>query len=155
MVQNRVDVSLTPEDKADIMTAINTIRQKLPFLIDLSPTERQQLPKMSDKSEAFVTKALEVARQNPQILPRAFDVEEMERDVTLYQTLRPITLALTQLQELVDDTTLAAGSEAYTAALLVYQYAKVSNFDGGLDDVLDELGQRFARKSSSKANPAA
>jgi len=31
----------------------------------------------------------------------------------------PIVVALTQLQELVDDTCLAAGSEAYAAALQV------------------------------------
>lgn len=38
-----------------------TIKQKLPFLIDLIAEERKSLPKMGDKSRAFVSKALEVA----------------------------------------------------------------------------------------------
>ena len=43
---------------------------------------------------------------------------------------------------------MAAGSEAYTAALLVYNYAKSSNVGTqGLDGVLDELGARFTRKA--------
>jgi len=58
----------------------------------------------------------------------------------------PIVVALTQLQELVDDTCLAAGSEAYAAALQVYTYAKASGQGGGLDAVIGEMGQRFARK---------
>jgi hypothetical protein len=38
---------------------------------------------MGDKSRAFVSKALEVARQNPDFLPRSFDLDEMKRDVEL------------------------------------------------------------------------
>ncbi|MEQ9670484.1 MAG: hypothetical protein RLO19_19300 [Coleofasciculus sp. G2-EDA-02] len=49
--------------------------------------------------------------------------------------------------ELLDDTYLAVGSEAYTAALQVYNYAKASGNVGGLDTLIEEMGQRFARKS--------
>lgn len=59
----------------------------------------------------------------------------------------PITVALTQLSELLDDTSLAVGSEAYAAALQVYSYAKASGQGAGLDVVVGEMGQRFARKS--------
>jgi len=45
------------------------------------------------------------------------------------------------------------GSEAYAAALLVYNYAKASGKGAGLDGVVDELGKRFARKSSQGAPP--
>jgi hypothetical protein len=129
-----------------LLQAIATIKEKLPFLIDLTTEERQALPKMGDKSRAFVSKALEVATQNPEFLPRSFDLEEMRKDVQLFEALYPLLLSLTQLQELVDDTTLAVGSEAFTAALQVYNYAKVSGHVAGLDAVVAEMGQRFARK---------
>lgn len=59
-------------------------------------------------------------------------------------------LALTQLHELVDDTVVALGSEAYAASSLqVYNYAKASGKGAGLDAVVDEMGRRFARKSRS------
>ncbi|BAZ66295.1 hypothetical protein NIES4106_10450 [Fischerella sp. NIES-4106] len=61
--------------------AITTIKQKLAFLIDLSNEERKALPKMGNKSRAFVSKALEVATQNSEFLPRSFDLEEMRKDV--------------------------------------------------------------------------
>ena len=41
---------------------------------------------------------------------------------------------------------MAVGSEAYAAALQVYNYAKASGNTGGLDAVVGEMGQRFARK---------
>ena len=56
-------------------------------------------------------------------------------------------MAIAQLHELLDDTYLAVGSEAYTAALQVYRYAKASGNVGGLDTLVEEMGQRFAQKS--------
>jgi len=112
----------------------------------LNADERKALPKMGDKSRAFVSKALEIATQNPDFLPRSFDLEELRKDVLLFEALYPLLLSMTQMQELLDDTCLAVGSEAYAAALQVYGYAKASGNIGGLDAVVSEMGQRFARK---------
>lgn len=142
-----ISATLAQKDRDAVMQAITTIKEKLPFLLDLSAEERKALPKMGDKSRAFVSKALEIATQNPDFLPRSFDLEEMRKDVQLFEQLYPLLLSLTQLQELVDDTCLAVGSEAYAAALQVYNYAKASGQGSGLDSVVIEMGQRFARKS--------
>lgn len=149
MSDNRISASLSQADREAVMKAIATIREKLPFLVDLTTEERRALPKMGDKSRAFVSKALEVATQNQDFLPRSFDLEEMRRDVEMFEALYPLLLSLNQLQELMDDTYVAVGSEAYAAALLVYNYAKASGKGAGLDAVVDEMGRRFARKSRS------
>ena len=141
-----ISATLDSKDRDAVMAAVATIKEKLPFLIDLSADDRKALPKMGDKSRAFVTKALEVATQNPDFLPRSFDLEELRKDVQLFEAMYPIVVAVTQLQELLDDTCLAVGSEAYAAALQVYGYAKASGNVGGLDGVVGEMGQRFARK---------
>jgi hypothetical protein len=153
MPENRISASISNADQAAVMDAINTIRRKLDFLIDLTPDERHSLPKMGDKSRAFVSEALTVAQQNADILPASFDLPEMQKDVALATALEPIRAALTQLQELVEDTYLAAGSEAYSAALLIYQYARAGSKGAALDNLLDGLGQRFARKSRGKKPP--
>jgi hypothetical protein len=147
MPDNRISASLSQADRQAVLDAINTIRTKLPFLIDLSPEERQGLPKMGDKSRGFVEQALTVATQNPDVLPRSFEVEEMRKDVELLAALAPVVAALAQLSELVEDTYIEVGSEAYTAALLVYQFARAAGKGSALDGALDALGQRFARKS--------
>lgn len=154
MPDNRISATLSQADRQAVLDAINTIRTKLPFLIDLSPEERQALPKMGDRSRGFVEQALTVATQNADILPRSFDVEEMQKDVELLSALAPVMAALAQLFELVEDTYMEVGSEAYTSALLVYQYARAAGKGSALDGALDALGQRFARKSrKSPAGP--
>ena len=74
----------------------------------------------------------------------------MRKDVELADALDPIAVALRQLSEFVDDTYIEVGSEAYTAALVVYQSAKRNGQGAALDGLLDALGQRFARKSKEK-----
>ncbi|MBD6617092.1 hypothetical protein FNW02_14925 [Komarekiella sp. 'clone 1'] len=158
MSENRISANLSQTDRLQIMQVITTIREKLPFLIDLTAEERKSLPKLGDKSRAFVSKALEVATQNPDFLPRSFDLDEMRRDIELFDALYPVLLSLTQLQELVDDTFIAAGSEAYTAALAVYNYAKANGNVSGLDAVIDDMGRRFSRrnrKTQPPTNPSA
>ena len=147
---NSISATLTPEDQAQIAAAITTIRDRLPFLLNLSPSQRRELPKMGDKSRAFVQNALTVARQNPDILPRSFDFEEMERDVALFEAIAPLLLSVAQLHELLDDTLLAVGSEAYRAALKVYSYTKVSGQMDGLDAAMREMGQRFTRSPRAR-----
>ena len=75
----------------------------------------------------------------------------MEKDVDLYTTLYPVLLSLQQLNEMAEDTLMVVGSEAYAAALVAYRYAKEANLGAGLDGVLDDIGRRFARKSSKAA----
>ncbi len=155
MADNQISTSLPQADREAVMAAIATIREKLPFLIDLTTDERRvrtgkpqaSLPKLGDKSRAFVSKALEVATPNPNFLCRSFDLEQMRQDVELFEALHPILLSLTQLQELVDDTYVGVGSEAYAAGLMVYNYAKANGKGAGLDAVVDEMGRGFARKS--------
>ncbi len=137
------------------MGAVATIKAKLPFWVDLTLEEQKALPKMGDKSRAFIGKALEVATQNPAFLPRSFDLEEMRKEVQLFESLYPIVVAFTQLQELLDDTYVTVGSEAYAAALQVCTYAKASGQGAGLDAVVEELGQRFARKAKKKESQQA
>jgi len=149
MPDNRVSATLSQADQQAVLAAVNAIRQKLPFLIDLTPEDRRTLPRMGDRSRGFVSQALEVASQNTDILPRSFDVEEMRKDVELLAALSPIMVALAQLNELVDDTFMEVGSEAYAAALAVYQYARVAGKGAALDGALDSLSQRFARKTRS------
>ncbi|NEU76250.1 hypothetical protein PI95_027915 [Hassallia byssoidea VB512170] len=150
MNDNKISANLSATDRLAVMDAIATIREKLPFLVDLTTEDRRTMLKMGDKSRAFVSKALEVATQNPEFLPRSFNIEEMRRDLALYEALYPILLSLTQLQELVDDTYISIGSEAYAAALAVYNYAKASGDVTGLDAVIDEMGRRFTRRSKKK-----
>ncbi len=154
MTPNRIDATLAPEALATIQSQLDAIRAALPFLEDLTPDERRSLPKMGDKSQAFVTRTLELARQDDSYLPRSLDVDAFARDLDLWRSLESIRVRLTQLNELVDDTQIAVGSEAYLAALEVYAAAKRANVGGGLDDLVDRVSRRFAtRRADTPPTP--
>jgi hypothetical protein len=152
MPENRVSASLSQTDQQAVLAAIQTIREKLPFLIDLTPDERRRLPKIGDTGHNFAAQALTIATQNQDILPRSFDLAEFQQDADLLAALRPVVMALTQLQELVEDTYLEVGSEAYAAALTVYGYAKASDKGAALDSLLADMKRRFKR-STGKSDP--
>ncbi|MGC2236109.1 MAG: hypothetical protein WA584_08100 [Pyrinomonadaceae bacterium] len=149
-MENRIDAVLSDADKTDILNHIKQIKEKLPFLIDLSPEERQALPKMGNKRRSFVADALSLAEQDDSFLPRSFDVAEMRKDVEITESLAPIVVAMTQLAELLDDTYTLAGSEAYSGGLIVYQSATRNGKGAALDRLADTLGKSFARKSKGK-----
>ena len=95
MPENRISAGLSATDQQFVLSAAQTIRPKLPFLIDLSPEDRRKSPVLGNSDPGFVEQALNVATQHTDILPRPFDVDEFRRDVARLTALRPIVTALT------------------------------------------------------------
>lgn len=147
MLTDKVNATLGEDTKKEILAAIETINQKLPFLVSLTPDEKRSLPKMGDKTRSFVEKALEVAEQNEQLLPRYFEAADLRKDVELFSQLLPLSIALSQLSSKLSDTMTIAGSEAYVAALVVYRGLQNLPSGAGLQDELNELKKRFGRSS--------
>jgi hypothetical protein len=150
MSSNYVSATLSPQDRDQVMVWIASIRDTLPFILDIAPKLKRSMPKMGDKSRAFVQKALEVALQQPDALPRSLDMDELKRDVELFEAIYPIAMAMAQLQADLDDTPAAIGSDAYSAALQVYRHAKAHGDGSGLNAFVDELGQQFERSPAGK-----
>ncbi|MBD2461327.1 hypothetical protein H6G89_09735 [Oscillatoria sp. FACHB-1407] len=153
-MSNLISASLPAADQADILTALTTIREKLPFLLGLTPEQRRSLCRMGDKSRAFVDRALELATQNADLMPRCLDVEEMRRDLELVEALYPILFSIGQLKELIEDTYLLAGSEAYSAARTAYNSARANGKTMGLSEAVDQMGRHFSRKSRKTKTPS-
>ncbi|MBE9112268.1 hypothetical protein IQ273_22980 [Nodosilinea sp. LEGE 07298] len=115
------------------------------------------MTKMGLKSQTFTTRALDMAAQHIDMMPRHLDVEEACRDLALFEALNPILQAVNHFKELLEDTQMLAGSEAYAAARLAYNSAKVTGKNRGLDDVMEDLSQQFRksrRQSAIAQSPA-
>lgn len=146
MPYKNVDVQLSAKDLSDIKAALKTVQTKLPFLVHLSAQERRRFYKMGDKSLAFVTKSISAAQSNPEILPSSFDISALSRDYQLSRDLFEVQSVLKQLNEKVDDTLLAVGSEAMSNSLSVYDYVKAAaKREPGLKGLAAQLGERFKK----------
>lgn len=153
---NRISITISAEAITNIQAAIATIEQNLPTLINLTKEERHQLPKMGDKTIAFVSKNLEYAKQNAQIVPSFLDLAEFEKDVNAVTSINKVLISLQQLVEKLDDTILLSGSEAYSAALVFYNAVKSAAKAGvpGMKTIYDDLQTRFAVKSKTTTSIA-
>jgi hypothetical protein len=83
-------------------------------------------------------------------------VADFDIDFTDSQVLIPVLNTVTQLANGIDDTKLAAGSEAYQAALLYYngvQRAVDANIPGA-KAIYDDLKIRFPAKVKKQGTPA-
>ena len=59
MPYQNIDATLSPKDIEAIKAAVDTIAQKMPFLVNLTPKERKAMFKAGPDSISFVQKCLE------------------------------------------------------------------------------------------------
>jgi len=155
MPYTNIDATVTDTQRTAVFAAITQIEGNLDFLINLTTQERQALPKMGSSSQSFVSKALEIAANNPQFIPPYVDVPAMKKDYDLAVRLQGIEMQLASLHEKVSDTNLAAGSEAYVTGLTIYNSLKSAAKASvpGAKALAAELAERFAQASEPTPTP--
>jgi hypothetical protein len=127
-------------------TKINEVAALLaPYIVALTPAERHELPKMGPKTISFVEKAYDFAQQNPNLVPPYLDITAFGTDFGDAHGLWTLVNSIRQLDENASDTELAAGSEAYQAALVFYKSVKMAAAQDvpGAKAVYEELKTRF------------
>ena len=72
-------------------------------------------------------------------------LEAAHRDMALFDTLHPILQSVNQLKELLEDTQMVAGSEAYATARLAYKSAKINGKNMGMDEIIKDLSRQFQK----------
>jgi hypothetical protein len=142
---NKLDVTLTAEGTAAVSASMASLYTAMPFLVSLTTTQIRQLPKLGDKSEAFVRQAHQIARDHPAALPLGLSVEQMDRDQAIRDLLLPVHQQLTQLLTMVNSTLTLAGSDLMKTSLIIYRALQSHGEEVGLKEIRDELARRFAK----------
>lgn len=150
---DRVNASYGEGALADTFAAIDAVEALVPQLVNLTPTDRMTIPKMGNLTQSFVTDALTVAENNPQFVPPYVDTAGMRADLEYARALAAVESKLRSLLEKVSDTRMLAGSEAYSAALLVYHSLEGAERSStpGAGSLRAQLASRFAM--AKKAAP--
>lgn len=154
MSQNLTEFDPTPDALAAIDEALATLETHFAGLVALTPGQRRDLNKMGDKSEAFCRQAVVAFAENPDVLPRNFDVAGYIRDLASLDRLRPRTLRVARLLERLNDTDTALGSDLMVNSLEGYAVLKVAGKGAGLDSLRQMLSARFARGRRGAAQAA-
>lgn len=86
--------------------------------------------------------------------PTSIQPAELDVDLKAYETLRQIRQVAAPTVEMLDDTMLLCGSEAYVAVLAFYNYLKGAAKMGvpGAKTIYDDLSARFPGRTSKKTD---
>ena len=122
-----------------------------PFLHPLTTKQREELPKMGDKTLAFVTKMAEYAQSLSDLMPSYLDVPGLVIDANTSNALLPVFQELDGFATDVDSTRMVAGSEGYVGGLIGYGALQgaAKNNQPGAQAAIDTVSPRFARSTSA------
>lgn len=154
-MENKIDFIIPEEVIASVSQKISEIQAELnPYVIALSPDDRRELPKMSDKTQPFVEKALAYAISAPQFAPPYMDVAGLTNDMKVHEQLTPLLREIRMLYDKLDDTTMEAGAESYVCTLSYYNSVKMAaKMDiPGAKAILEDLRKRFEKAKAEKSN---
>jgi hypothetical protein len=146
MKNDRHTTAIPEATVTQIHGQITAVIQALaPYAVALTPQERQALFKMGDKSLAFVEKAHDYALDNPALFPGYLDMAAFNADFSDAHGLWNVLTLVKQLEEAIEDTVTAAGSEAFHAALAFYHNAQAAAKDDipGAKAIVEDLKARF------------
>jgi hypothetical protein len=146
-----ISATFSSADEQEVMNLIAQIRAKFPFGIKLTTEQSKRLPKLDDGRIPFVEKGVAFGEQQPKIVPPYTDLSELKKDLEFVKATRRVGIELQSLFEMVTDTRIAAGSDAYQAALSIYNSAKSAVRQGvpGTQAVVDEMGKLFSGQGTT------
>jgi hypothetical protein len=150
---NSMSFNLPEQDMEAVNRAITVLREKLmPALKSVNPETMKHLPEMGDKTLAFQLKTYEYCSANPEIIPQYIDMNEFSLDVKALELLRQLHGFLAQLTDMVHQSMLLAGCDAYANSRAAYkcvQVGKKLNIPK-TGTIFDDLSARYPRRKKQK-----
>ena len=156
ITSNRLNTTLPEASMMLIKSLLEQIQSLLPFIIGLTPAERQAIPKINVSNKSFTEDALSILANNNGLFPSFINVVNLNNDLTLYRQLDELATISRQLTEKIEDTQMLAGSEAYVTALSIYRLTEAAAAAGmpGADVLYWQLKERFANNGSGNTAPS-
>jgi hypothetical protein len=146
MRSNKHLVSIDAKTLDKVSKSLDELQEAISsYVIALNSTERKKMPRMGEKTQTFVKKCYEFIQSNPSFRPGLLKMDAYEADCKDALGLYTIVNKAAQLHANLADTQLCAGSEAFQASLIFYNYVKVlaENNVPGARTVYEELRKRF------------
>lgn len=150
---NQISLSIPPEVVEQVKQLYSQANSILaPYLISLTNDQKAGVPKMGEKSIPFVTKGAEYLSIPATPAPPYIEPIELNIDLKAHETLRQIRQVAAPTVEMIDDTMLLCGSEAYVAVLAFYNYLKGAAKMGvpGAKTIYEDLSSRFPGRTMKK-----
>ncbi len=153
MKKHLVDMTIAGEDRTTMegdVASLEAIVNTFAYLLD--DDQRKRLQRYGLRNETFSRGVIDLAKQNPTLVPAHIDMAAIERDLVAREQILPLLFRVQRLVRLLEDTAIALGVDLYEAARGLYKIMQVTAEGSGVADTLAELGRRFARTTSGTAS---
>lgn len=138
----------------EVIGLIEEVNNKLSGeLCSLTSTSKRRMPILGKTSYKFVSQALQYGQAQKTLMTGMVDMDAMNDAVRMEQSLRAIENQLTPLLDLINDTAILAGSEAYSGALSVYRTLQMGARIGipQTRSMANTLKERFINKNANSS----
>ena len=152
---NKISAEITSEQLAEFKKDIEALKAKYPWLISLTPEERNSSLRIGDKSYTLVAKTLEYIEAHPEYLPSYVSVAELKKDFKLWGDLNTMLRTSALLTDAISDTAIQAGNEAMEAAIAFYNSVREAAKRNAPEaqTIYDDLKARFqGRPTTAKTS---
>jgi hypothetical protein len=144
-MSNFISAEFPLDKETDAVGHITSAIDDMPFLIKLDKVTKRSMMSLDDSHVPFVEKCLQYGQKNASIVPLYVNIGELSKDFTLFTQMQGISRDVNRFAEMVNDTRIAAGTDAYLASLSIYNSAKQAAKMGvpGSQAIVDDLKKAF------------
>jgi hypothetical protein len=155
MSQGRIDVKLDQTVVDEVMAYLALIRERLPFLVRLSNSEKQRLVKPQASAQQVIQTIIDLQHKAGLV---SGDDAAVLADLSVFTGLTTISDTMSDLLRRIDDTKLLAGSEGWNESLIRYGMLRQverrnPEVKAGLDRVRPLISRRATRLSPESPEP--
>jgi hypothetical protein len=145
MHTNLIDLILAAEDLTALDASLTTQEQLLEFAFSMEVSDRAALFKIGPNTEVFAARILDLAKRNPDLLPGGLDLAAIERDKVAREQLIPRLDRMRQMTERLTHFVMLLGSDYLGGTRAAYRALQANGKAAGIEDLLGDIGQCFAR----------
>ena len=138
---------MTVSDEQTLKTMFEDIKDKLPWLINLTPEERRSANSIALRGLGFVDAVNEVVKDRPELFPAYFDLVEFQEIKETFDALRHLNEVSKSIQEAIDDSRISVASVLMKKCIKVYHFVREASNDdvAGTNTIYDTLRERFVK----------
>jgi hypothetical protein len=153
-IANRISEVIPATVIADATTKITDARNLLkPYLLTaLEASDIDGLAKLGEQSEPFASKGIDYAKTNAALVPSWVNIAEAEKDMAVFEVLRPVDTLMAQFAREIHFTRIEAGAEVLDAVNDFYKSVKRAHLDGiaAATPIFTDMKKRYEKLSISK-----
>ena len=143
-------VTLSDAETASAISTICNLLSQLPNLPALTAIERKRLSRLGIKSRGFVDLAIEAAKKDVGVLPRAVELQTLLDQDQLMKNLSLIRTHITDIKAKADSSLVIIGCWLYGVSRSIYAVMKTPVACTLMPEQQKELQKRFARPKKKK-----